>query len=54
MYPAALAKFPDSEKINYNLAVTYDRLKDYDDAVKLFKKVMQINPKNAEAYNYVG
>ena len=52
--PAALIKFPDSEKINFNLAIVYDKLKDYDDAIKIFMKVMQVNPKNAEAYNYVG
>lgn len=50
----AVKKFPDSEKAYFNLAIVYDRIKDFDNSIKAFQEVLKLNPQNADAYNYIG
>jgi tetratricopeptide (TPR) repeat protein len=54
VYKDGLAKFKDSEKLHFNLAIVYDRQKDYTDSIAEFNAVLKIDPKNADACNYIG
>ncbi|KAL4493616.1 hypothetical protein ABPG72_004109 [Tetrahymena utriculariae] len=46
-------KWMDATPI-YNLAYLYFQEKDYDEAIKLFKISIQLNPKHSSAYNLIG
>ncbi len=54
VYNLARERFPDSEKTAFNAAFLYDKAKQKEKAIKAFRDVIRINPKNAEAYNYIG
>ena len=49
-----VSELPDNEKLAFALAVSYDKAEDIDNAVETMLKVIEINPKNANALNYVG
>jgi tetratricopeptide (TPR) repeat protein len=44
----------DKEKLKFQLATVYERQKDFDRAESVFKEILQANPNNASALNYVG
>jgi len=44
----------DKEKLKFQLATVYERQKDFDRAESLFKEILQVNPRNANALNYIG
>ncbi len=44
----------DSERLKFQLATVYEREKDFDRAELLFKEILEINPTNAVALNYIG
>ncbi len=52
LYLKALELDPDNESINFNLGSLYGRLGMLKKAAAQFKKVTEINPKNANAYIY--
>jgi len=54
IYESARARFPGSEKTAFNAALVYDKAKEKEKAILAFRDVIKINPKNAEAYNYIG
>ncbi|HRQ45257.1 MAG TPA: tetratricopeptide repeat protein, partial [Candidatus Goldiibacteriota bacterium] len=54
VYKSGLEKFADSEKLNFNLGYVYDKMKDYDRAMAAFERIIKINPKNPDPYNYIG
>lgn len=49
-YSEALAKFESDKMIHYNYAVIRLRLGDFEDAAKIFKKVIELDPEMADAY----
>ncbi|MBN2753912.1 MAG: tetratricopeptide repeat protein [Candidatus Goldbacteria bacterium] len=53
-YLDGIKVFADSEKLNFNLGYVYDRMKDYNNALIIFERIMKINPKNPDSYNYIG
>jgi tetratricopeptide (TPR) repeat protein len=44
----------DSERLKFQLATVYERQKDFDRAESLFKEILEKNPNNAVALNYIG
>lgn len=50
-YNKALESNPDYVPALMNLALAYDNLKDYKQAVATYQKVVQLQPENALAYN---
>jgi tetratricopeptide (TPR) repeat protein len=44
----------DSETLKYQLATVYERQKDFDRAESMLKEILQEDPKNAVALNYIG
>lgn len=54
IYKKGLEKFDNSEKLNFNLGYVYDKMKDYDRAMAAFERIIKINPKNPDPYNYIG
>jgi tetratricopeptide (TPR) repeat protein len=47
-------RFPDDSDLLYDQAMLADRLKHYDDMERLLRKVIEISPDNANAYNALG
>ncbi len=43
-----------NERLKYHMAAIYERQKDFDRAESLLKEVLKVNPKNADALNYIG
>jgi pentatricopeptide repeat protein len=43
-----------SEMLKFNLAALFERKKDYDQAEHLFRDILETNPENASALNYIG
>lgn len=54
MVQEAIAKEPGNAMLWYGLGAIYNQLKMYDDAMKAFNKVVELNPENALAYYYIG
>jgi tetratricopeptide (TPR) repeat protein len=50
----ALNKFTDSQAILYHLGVIYDQSGETENAISVMKQILKINPKNADALNYIG
>ena len=46
--------FPDSEQLHFELALLLDRSNRTGDALASMQKVLEINPDNPEALNYIG
>src|SRR5207244_8334356 len=40
--------------LHFQLGVVYEKQAKFDDAVRQFREVITLDPKHAEAYNYVG
>lgn len=51
---AALERFPEDEDITFGLAAAYERLGQLSQAEKTFRRLLQANPSNASALNYLG
>ena len=49
-----LAKNPDDEEVLYQLGVFYGNKKEMDRALDYMERVLELNPQNAQALNYVG
>ena len=47
-------QFPSDERTLFLLGAATERLKKYDDAEGFFKQVLELNPLNADAFNYLG
>ncbi len=45
---------PQDAQLHFQLGITYDRLGRFDQAVTEFQRVLQLDPKNAPAMNYLG
>lgn len=54
LYEDHLKKHPESELVYYSLGVTYYIAKQEDKSIDAMKKVLEINPDNAEALNFIG
>lgn len=50
----AAYNFKDDERIYFAIGTLYDRKGDSDNALNMMYKVLKINPKNANALNYIG
>jgi Tfp pilus assembly protein PilF len=50
----ALARFRDNEELYFNLAMIYDKTERFDAMIEALRKTLEVNPKNAEALNYLG
>src|SRR4030095_9651523 len=46
-------RFPADDRTLFLLGAASERLKKYDDAEGFFKQVIEINPQNSDAYNYL-
>jgi tetratricopeptide (TPR) repeat protein len=45
----------DKQKdLYFQLGVVYEKQQRFDEAVRTFRKVLQLDPKHAESYNYIG
>ena len=51
---AAQRRWPDNDQVAYFLALGYDDLKRYDDAVKLLRRVVELKPDFREARFHLG
>lgn len=49
-----LPRFPSDDRTLFLLGSASERLKRFDDAEAYFKQVIELNPQNADAYNYLG
>ena len=54
MLERALKLDPNNADAHFNLGAQFDRTKQYSDAVAHFQKVVQIDPKNPRAWDYLG
>ncbi len=50
----ALAKEPGAEAVHFDIGVVYERMKDTDKSLEHMKKVLEANPENPHALNYIG
>ncbi len=50
----AIARFKDNEDLYFNLAMIYDKTERFVAMIDALRKTLEINPKNAEALNYLG
>jgi len=49
-----LPRFPSDDRTLFLLGAASERLKKYDDAEGFFRQVIEVNPQNSDAYNYLG
>ncbi|MDI6801968.1 MAG: tetratricopeptide repeat protein [Thermodesulfovibrionales bacterium] len=49
-----LGQFKDSEELHFNIAVLYEKTDRFDDMVYHLKHTIELNPKHADAMNYLG
>ncbi len=45
---------PDAPKLYFRLGVVYDKLERKDESIEMMKKVITLDPQNADALNYLG
>lgn len=50
----AVEKFRDNDDLYLNLAMVYDKSEKQDDMIASLRKAIEINPRNADALNYLG
>jgi tetratricopeptide (TPR) repeat protein len=50
----ACREHPQDAQLHFQLGIAYDRLSRFDEAVKQFERVLQLDPRNAPAMNYLG
>jgi tetratricopeptide (TPR) repeat protein len=50
----ALTNFPESERILYNLGITYEVAGRTEDSINIMQKVIEKNPNHANALNFLG
>ena len=50
----ALSRFENDDDLNFNLAIALDKTKRFDEMVQYLKRAIEINPKHADALNYLG
>lgn len=50
----ALSRFGDNDELIFNLAIVFDKTNRFEEMEKYLKKVIEINPKHADALNYLG
>lgn len=51
---AALARFPESERLRFQLGAVLERMKDYSGAEQQFRAILEKNPEHADVLNYLG
>jgi tetratricopeptide (TPR) repeat protein len=49
-----LKKHPQSEEINFRLAVLYEKKKELEPSIRYIKRVLELDPENADAQNFLG
>ncbi|MFW6011301.1 MAG: tetratricopeptide repeat protein [Desulfosalsimonas sp.] len=49
-----LSAEPENTELHYEMGVLYDRMGDTDAAIDKMKLVIEMDPENADAYNYLG
>ena len=49
-----IKKIPNDEELYFNLGSLHDKLKQKEESLKMMRKVLELNPKNAAALNYIG
>lgn len=49
-----IKNLPEEERLYFNLAILYDKLDDRDSGIATMRRVLEINPDNASALNYIG
>lgn len=49
-----LKLFPDNDELLFNKAILYEKTGKFDDMVTTLKRTIELDPKNAEALNYLG
>ncbi len=54
VFTRGLAIAPDNDEINFTLAIVYEKTKRPDDMFSALKRTIEINPKHADALNYLG
>ena len=50
----AITRFENNDDLNFNLAIVYEKAKRFDEMTGYLKRAIEINPKHAEALNYLG
>ena len=54
VFKGALSRFKDNDELNFNLAIVFEKTNRFDEMVLYLKKTIEINPKHADALNYLG
>ena len=54
LFESLLEESPDNEEILYQLGVLYGNQNEADRALDYMERVLEVNPRNAQALNYVG
>jgi len=54
LFESLLEESPDDEEVLYQLGVLYGNQKEVDRALVYMERVLEVNPRNAQALNYVG
>src|SRR5208282_6054534 len=54
IFQDALKLFPDNVDLFFNMAVLFEKTGKFDDMVTALKRAIELDPKNAEALNYLG
>ena len=49
-----LRLFSDNDELNFNLAILYEKTGRFEDMISQLKRTIGINPKHADALNYLG
>jgi Flp pilus assembly protein TadD len=49
-----LSRFPDVTELLYDQAMMADKIKDYEDMERLLKRLIELEPDNANAHNALG
>lgn len=50
----AVGRFQGNDELHFHLALVYDKTDRFDEMVKSLRKTIEINPRHAEALNYLG
>jgi tetratricopeptide (TPR) repeat protein len=49
-----LSEYPDSERLRFQLGAIYERQSDFGAAEEEFRKILEVNPNDADVLNYLG